>query len=143
MTRLLDGCWHPSQVKVELAMYLERSRVLVVDDFLDNLFMLQIVLEEEGYEVELAESGRSALEKILASPPNLVLLDVMMPQMNGIEVTRSIREHEQLATLPIVLVTAYEEEFVEQGLLAGANDWMRKPVNFPELLEKVQGFCRV
>lgn len=124
-------------------MCLKKTRVLVVDDLVDNLILLQIVLEEEGYEVELAESGRSALEKILASPPNLVLLDVMMPEMNGIEVTLSIREHKLLATLPIVLVTAYEEEFVKQGLLAGANDWMRKPLDFPELLEKVYDFCKV
>lgn len=122
-------------------MHSERCRILVVDDFVDNLFLLQIVLEEEGYDVELAESGRSALAKVFASPPNLVLLDVMMPDLNGVEVTLQIRQHEQLSTLPIVLVTAYEEEFVEQGLRAGANDWMGKPVNFPELLQKVEAFC--
>lgn len=120
-----------------------RGRVLVVDDLADNLFLLQTVLESEGYEVELADNGRSALAKIFASPPNLVLLDVMMPEMTGIEVTLLIRQHDQLSMLPIVLVTAYEDSVIEQGLRVGANDCLRKPINVDELLQKVQNFCEV
>ena len=119
----------------------ERYRILVVDDSVDNLFLLQIVLEEEGYEVELADSGSSALAKIFASPPDLILLDMMMPEMNGIEVAQRLRQHEQLKELPIVLVTAYEEEVVKQGLNVEVNGCLRKPVNFEELLQQVQVFC--
>lgn len=120
----------------------ERYRILVVDDSADNLFLLQIVLEEEGYEVELADSGSSALAKIFASPPDLILLDMMMPEMNGIEVAQRLRQHDQLKELPIMLITAYEEEVVKQGLNVEVNDCLRKPVNFEELLQKVQVFCK-
>lgn len=119
----------------------ERYRILVVDDSADNLFLLQIVLEEEGYEVELADSGSSALAKIFASPPDLILLDMMMPEMNGIEVAQRLRQHDQLKELPIVLITAYEEEVVKQGLNVEVNGCLRKPVNFEELLQQVQVFC--
>jgi len=112
-----------------------------VDDSADNLFLLQVVLEEEGYEVDLADSGHSALAKIFASPPNLILLDMMMPDMNGIEVAQRLRQHDQLKELPIVLITAYEEEFVKQRLTVEVNGCLRKPVNFEELLQQVQVFC--
>ncbi len=119
----------------------EKCRILVVDDSADNLFLLKVVLEEEGYEVELADSGSSALEKIFASPPDLVLLDMMMPEMNGIEVTQRLRHHDQFKELPIVIITAYEEEVVTQRLNVGTNGCVRKPINFDELLEKVKVFC--
>ncbi len=122
-------------------MLRERCRILVVDDSADNLFLLQVVLEEEGYEVELADSGTSALEKIFASPPDLVLLDMMMPEMNGIEVTQRLRQHDQFKELPIVIITAYEEEVVKQKLSIGTNGCLRKPINFEELLQKVRFFC--
>lgn len=121
-------------------MAAQECRILIVDDVPDNLFLLQILLENEGYEVELADSGPSALAKILASPC-LVLLDVMMPQMNGIEVTRLIRQYEQFSTLPIVLLTATEEAVIEQALRAGANGCLRKPINLEEVLQRIQSFC--
>ena len=124
-------------------MYQERCRILVVDDSADNLFLLQVVLEEEGYEVELADSGSSALAKIFASAPDLILLDMMMPGMNGIEVVQRLRENDQLKELPIVLITAYEEEFVKQGLNVEINGCLRKPINFEELLQKVRSLCEV
>ncbi len=122
-------------------MLRERCRILVVDDSADNLFLLQVVLEEEGYEVELADSGTSALEKIFASPPDLVLLDMMMPEMNGIEVTQTLRQHDQFKDLPIVIITAYEEDVVKQKLSVKTNGCLRKPINFEELLQKVRFFC--
>ncbi len=69
------------------------DRILVVDDLPDNYFLLQTVLESEGYEVEVADNGRVALESIASHPPDLVLLDVMMPEMNGFEVTRRLRQN--------------------------------------------------
>lgn len=118
-----------------------RYRILIVDDLADNLFLLQTVLEDEGYTVEVADNGWSALEHIFASPPNLVLLDMMMPEINGIEVTQRLRQHPQLKELPIVLITAYGEMVAEQGLNVGANDWLSKPVDFEELLHKIKVFC--
>lgn len=122
-------------------MLRERRRILVVDDSADNLFLLQVVLEEEGYEVELADSGTSALAKIFASPPDLVLLDMMMPEMNGIEVTQRLRQHDQFKELPIVIITAYEEDVVKQKLSVKTNGCLRKPINFEELLQKVRFLC--
>jgi len=117
-------------------------RILVVDDLADNLFLLQTVLETEGYEVDTADSGSSALAKIGAVPPDLLLLDIMMPDMNGFEVTRWIRQNDRLPFIPILLVTAHEEATAAQGLDVGANDFIRKPIDADELLARVRAFLR-
>ncbi|QYO68712.1 response regulator [Leptolyngbya sp. 7M] len=77
-------------------MNCETDRILVVDDIADNLLLLQAILESEGYQVELADSGPAALDRIKTAPPDLVLLDVMMPDMNGFEVTQRVRQVAQL-----------------------------------------------
>ena len=115
--------------------------VLVVDDIADNLLLMQLVLEMEGYRVELADSGAIALSKIRESPPDLVLLDVMMPNMNGFEVTHCLRQSEALSRLPIVLITADREINFEQALAVGANDIISKPVDMDELLVRVDQWC--
>ena len=117
-------------------------RILIVDDFADNLFLLQTILEAEEYEVDTADNGSLALAKISAYPPDLVLLDVMMPGMNGFEVTRRIRRNSKLPFIPILLITAYEEASVIEGLEIGANDFIRKPIDFEELVARIGAFCR-
>lgn len=117
-------------------------RILVVDDLMDNLFLLQTVLEAEGYNVELADNGQAALTKVQSSPPDLILLDIMMPDMNGYEVTQRIRQNPGLPYIPILLVTAHEESKVIEGLNSGANDFIRKPIDFDELLARVSTFLR-
>lgn len=112
--------------------------ILVVDDLSDNSFLLQTVLENEGYQVEVADSGRSALEKIAAHPPELVLLDVMMPEMNGFEVTRQIRENPHLPFIPILLVTGYSALMPVEGFDAGADGFIRKPIDFENLLYQIK-----
>jgi CheY-like chemotaxis protein len=77
------------------------DRILVVDDLPDNYVLLQTFLESEAYEVAVAESGRAALDKIAANPPDLVLLDVIMPGMNGFEVAQRIRQNPALPFIPI------------------------------------------
>lgn len=116
-------------------------RILAVDDLEDNLFLLQTVLESEGYEVETATSGSDALAKISQLQPDLVLLDVMMPGMTGIEVTQRIRKNQNLHELPVVLITAYGEAQAQQGIKVGANDYLRKPLDLQELLAKVRLLC--
>ncbi|MBD2034626.1 response regulator [Phormidium sp. FACHB-592] len=115
--------------------------VLVVDDVADNLLLLQLVLEMEGYRVELADSGAEALSKIKESPPDLVLLDVMMPEMNGLEVTQCLRKSRELSLLPIVLITADRDIDVDQALAVGANDVINKPVDMDDLLARVGNWC--
>ena len=121
----------------------KNCRILVVDDIADNIFLLQTILEAEGYMVDTASSGLSALARIKNSPPDLVLLDVMMPDMNGYEVTQRIRQNDRLPFIPIMLVTAHEEATARRGLAFGANDFIRKPIDFDELLTRVKAFLQL
>jgi DNA-binding response OmpR family regulator len=114
-----------------------------VDDIEDNLSLLQAILTEEGYEVDIAKNGKSALAKIEASPPDLVLLDAMMPKMDGYEVTRRIRQNKNLPFIPILMITAYEDANVPEGLDLGANDFIRKPIDFDELMSRVKANLRL
>lgn len=119
------------------------DRILVVDDTPDNCLLIQAILQDEGYQVELADSGKEALRIIEQSPPDLVLLDVMMPGMDGYEVTRRIRANASLPFMPILLTTAYDQPSVAQGLDTGADDFIRKPVHFDELLARVRALLRL
>jgi len=121
----------------------KKDQILVVDDSPDNLFLVQTILEEEGYEITLAEDGRVALAQIEMSPPDLVLLDVMMPDLDGLEVTRRIRGNPQLPFMPILLITAFDQPSVVKGLDTGADDFIRKPVEVDELLARVRSLLRL
>ncbi len=119
----------------------QRCRILAVDDTVANLFLLKSALEEEGYDVDTANNGSLALAKIEASPPSLVLLDVIMPGINGIEVTRRIRENPLVAEIPILIVSGSDETYVAEALSIGANGFIRKPFNLDELLTKIKELC--
>jgi len=118
-----------------------RLRVLVVDDNLDNAFLLQTLLEVEGYSVEVADSGQAALQQMRIAPPDLVLLDVMMPEMDGFKVVRKIRGNRQLRATPVILITAYDEPFIEYGWKLGADDFIRKPIDPDELMQRIRASC--
>ncbi len=111
------------------------DRILVVDDVADNSFLLQMLLEDEGYQVEVADSGAAALAKIESAPPKLVLLDVMMPGMNGYEVAQQIRENIELPFIPIVMVTGHDQLTVSKNVQV--EGFLRKPIEFDELLAQV------
>ncbi|MFN6473556.1 MAG: response regulator [Nostoc sp. SerVER01] len=120
------------------------DRILAVDDTRDNLILVQTILESEGYEVDLAPDGITALRKIEQSPPDLILLDVMMPGMDGYEVTRRIRNNRSIGSyIPILLITAFHESSVVEGLDAGADDFIRKPFDTDELLARVRSLLRL
>lgn len=115
------------------------ERILVVDDTEDNLFMMSALLEDK-YELVLASSGREALSIIMSqAPPDLILLDIMMPEMDGYEVLRRIRQHPPTAIIPVIFLTALSTMQEEQlGLDLGAVDYITKPISPPLMLARVQ-----
>lgn len=121
----------------------QSGKILVVDDSPDNVFLIKTILEEEGYTVSTAENGASALTQIEEDACDLVLLDLMMPGMDGYEVTRRIRGNTQLEYIPILLITAHNAPNVAQGLDLGADDFIRKPVTVDELLARVRSLMRL
>ena len=113
--------------------------VLVADDDPDILALVRFRLEREGYEVLSAPDGETALDLALARTPDLALLDVMMPRLDGYEVTRRLREHGPTTTIPIILLTArVQEPDLERGFEAGADDYVTKPFSPQALGERVQ-----
>ena len=120
------------------ATTLPRPRVLVVDDTEDNLFLLTALLED-NYEPMVASSGKEALAIIMSqAPPDLILLDIMMPEMDGYEVLRRIRQHPPTAIIPVIFLTALSTVEEEQlGLDLGAVDYITKPISPPLLLARV------
>ncbi|MFB2935553.1 ATP-binding protein [Aerosakkonemataceae cyanobacterium BLCC-F154] len=120
-----------------------KSKILAVDDAADNLFMIQTILSEEGYYVSTSSNGLDAIASIEASPPDLILLDVMMPNVDGYEVTFRIRSNTQLPFIPILLVTADESTNIADGLDLGADDFVYKPIEVQELLARVRSLLRL
>lgn len=116
-----------------------KATILVVDDNTDNVEILRAFLESRGFTIAEARDGRTALSRMEEVKPDLVLLDVMMPGMDGWEVCRVIKQHPQLGDTKVVMVTAkggFEDKF--EGLRSGADDYVVKPVDFKDLMEKVE-----
>jgi DNA-binding response OmpR family regulator len=113
--------------------------VLVADDEVDIRDLVSYRLEKAGYEVVTAENGREALEQAKELKPDLAVLDVMMPFLDGYEVTSGIREDESLASMPVIMLTARaQEQDVERGFEVGADDYIKKPFSPQELRTRVQ-----
>lgn len=123
---------------------IDHRGILVVDDNEHNLELIQAYLDELGGDVRVARDGSEALESIAANPPDIILLDIMMPRMSGYQVCERIKQNPSTRDIPVVMVTALNEVGdVERAVDAGADDFLTKPVNKLELLTRVRSLLKV
>jgi CheY-like chemotaxis protein len=115
------------------------KKVLLVDDSSTVLMMEKMVLKKRAYEILTASNGEEGVERALAERPDVILMDVIMPRMNGFEACRRLREEEATKNIPIIMVTTRGESVnVETGFESGCNDYITKPVDALELLTKLR-----
>jgi adenylate cyclase len=119
------------------------ARVLVVDDVPQNIKLLDALLTPRGYEVIPASSGEEALAKVASERPDLVLLDIVMPGMDGYEVCRRLRSDDITAVLPVVMITASGEQEKVSAIEAGADDFITKPLDQAELMARIRSLVRI
>jgi DNA-binding response OmpR family regulator len=116
-----------------------RKKILLVDDSETSLLMSRMILSKANYDIVVAKNGADGVDRAVAERPDLVLLDVVMPKMNGFEACTAMRARQETETIPIIMVTTRGEgTSVETGFKAGATDYITKPVNGLELLTKVR-----
>lgn len=121
----------------------KRKRVLLVEDTDSVQLLVKRWLTGDGYEVDVASDGIEALEKAKSNVPDLILLDVMMPGLNGYAVCRQLRENEQTKKTPIIIVTALPTALdSKEGKLSGANEVIVKPLNREDLIRKIRAYLR-
>ena len=119
------------------------SKILVVDDEQDILELVRHTLNKEGYEVHIAVNGQQAVEKARKILPDLILMDVMMPIMDGMEACRQLKEDSETKNISIIFLTARSEEFAElTGFEAGADDYIAKPIRSRVLLSRIRAILR-
>lgn len=118
---------------------MSRKKILLVDDSATTLMMEQMVLRGQAYQIVTAKNGREAVAVAATERPDLILMDVVMPEMNGFEAVRNIRMDAASRNVPIIMVTTKgEEHHVETGYASGCSDYITKPINGPELITKVR-----
>ncbi|HYM60413.1 MAG TPA: response regulator [Thermoanaerobaculia bacterium] len=118
-----------------------RKKILLVDDSSTILMMERMILAKGLYELIVAKDGEEAVTKAVTERPDLILMDVIMPKMNGFEACRKIRQHGEIGETPIIMVTTRGEGAnVETGFESGCNDYVTKPINSLELLAKVRSY---
>jgi len=122
----------------------EKKRILVVDDEPDFCSIVQMNLEKEGFAVELAYSGVEGLEKVEANPPDAIVLDIMMPEMDGYEVCKKLKADEKYVDIPIILLTAVASHVTStryshrDGMSTEADDYIAKPASAEEITESIK-----
>lgn len=124
------------------------QKILLVDDDVDFCAAVKLLLESRDYEVVLAHDGKEGLEKARTVEPDLVVLDVMMPEMNGYDVCVVLKADPELSRIPVILLTAVDQAMFrtsytkEMGLMTEADDYVAKPVDSAELVRRVEQFLK-
>lgn len=119
------------------------KKILVIDDYPDNVFLLQDRLEKEGFEVIKAYDGTMGIEKAVEEKPDLILLDVMMPDISGFEVCKILSTRDETKLIPVILLTALvDSDNIKLGLQVGAFDYVKKPFNRVELIARINSALR-
>ena len=113
-------------------------KILVIDDDFPVGYLIKINLEAEGYETVLALSGEEGLEKAKTSPPDLITLDVLMPEMDGFKVLEALKRDEVLNSIPVIMISVVNGIRKKRGLKMGAADYLLKPIDFDNLLDKMR-----
>ena len=120
-----------------------KLKMLIVEDEEALLDLLKFNFNKEGYKIDTAKDGETALEKILYKPPDIIILDWMLPKLSGIELCRRIRKNKEHKNIPIIMLTAKgEEEDKLRGLETGADDYITKPFSINELVARVKAVLR-
>jgi len=118
---------------------MSRKKILLVDDSMTILMMERMILGKGPYDVVTAANGAEGVAKAVSERPDLILMDVVMPEMNGFEAIRHIRQHSEIGSTPIIMVTTRGEmENVETAFSSGCNDYVTKPINGSELMTKLK-----
>jgi two-component system alkaline phosphatase synthesis response regulator PhoP len=121
-----------------------KQTILIVDDEPDFVMMLKQTLQDEGYTVEVAYNGVEAIQKVKQSPPDAIVLDIMMPEKDGYEVCSELKNDDRYADIPIILLTAVSDHVSSsqyshsQALNVEADDYLFKPASFEEILESIR-----
>lgn len=119
------------------------KKILIIDDSPDSVFLLQDRLEREGFETAKAYNGEMGIQKAVNEKPDLILLDVMMPDISGFDVCKTLTSKEETKLIPIILLTALTEaDNLQQGLQSGAFDYIKKPFNRTELIARINSALR-
>ena len=112
----------------------ERLTVMVVEDFEDNRFMMRRLLEMSGYHVVEAENGEEAIKRAASERPDLILMDLSLPLLDGLAATRTIRQNIEMRNVPVIAVSAHDTaDFHAEALAAGCNEYVTKPIDFDQL----------
>lgn len=115
------------------------KNILIVEDVEDHLEIVKIILEQHNYNILTATNGKSGLESAQKNLPNLMILDVMLPEMNGYEVCRALRSDQKTRGIPVIMLSVKSNpEDIEAGYKSGANEYITKPFNLEELIKKVK-----
>jgi len=122
----------------------KKTRILIAEDFEDNRIALKLILNHTGFDVIEAENGQQAIEAVRREEPDLVLMDITLPVIDGLQATREIRSDEKFGQLPIIVVSAHDnEEIRREAAEAGGSEYISKPIEIGELKKLIDGCLTV